>query len=271
MNNILVRRMLDAIDRQYCEAMTLRTVSAQVGRQPAHLGRLFRQEVGVTFREYLTRGRLERATELIREGVKIEAIALSVGYRSKKNFYQQFKRHYGTTPLPYRSQAVPAVSEPRGILRARLGPEPIRRESDVSLGALVSTVRISNRAWRLAVRAQRLMLKHFNRLRIGILLTNEVGRYLGANPAATTLTGYSLNELRQLSPEDLFADSLSMETRGVWQFLMLRPDPPDQSLNATVRTKAGEGISIRLVTFRNFLWGRRELSAMLGEQVAAAV
>jgi len=115
------------------------------------------------------------------------------------------------------------------------------------------------------------MLKHFNRLRIGILLTNDVGRYVGANPAATSLTRYSLNELRALSPEDLFADPLSMETRGVWQFLMLRPDPPDQSLNAIVRTKAGEGISIRLVTFRNFLWGRRELSAMLGEQVAAAV
>ena len=269
MNNILVRRMLDAIDRQYSEALTLRKVSAQVGRQPAHLGRLFRQQVGLTFREYLTRVRLERATGLIREGVKIEATALSVGYRSKKNFCQQFKRHYGTTPLPYRSQAVPAVSERGGILRARLGPE--RRESDVSLGALVSTVRISNRAWRLAVRAQRLMLKHFNRLRIGTLLTNEVGRYVGANPAATSLTGYSLNELRQLSPEDLFVDPLSMETRGVWQFLMLRPDPPDQSLNAIVRTKAGEGISVRLVTFRNFLWGHRELSAMLGEQVAAAV
>ena len=105
MNNILVRRMLDAIDGQYSEAMTLRTVSAQVGRQPAHLGRLFRQEVGVTFREYLTRVRLERATGLIREGVKIEAIALSVGYRSKKNFYRQFKRRFAMTPFAYAAHA----------------------------------------------------------------------------------------------------------------------------------------------------------------------
>ena len=113
----LVQRMLDAISRQYSEAMTLRTVSAHVGRQPAYLGRLFRQEVGVTFREYLTKVRLEHATGLIRDGVKIEAIALCVGYRSKKNFYQQFRRRYGTTPLPYRYQAAPAASEPDRLLR----------------------------------------------------------------------------------------------------------------------------------------------------------
>ena len=269
MNNILVRRMLDAIDGQYAEAITLRTVSAHLGRQPAYLGRLFHQEVGLTFREYLTRVRLERATGLIQEGVKIEAIALSVGYRSKKNFYQQFKRHYGTTPLPYRSQAAPQPANTPAF-SAGLKPEPARRDTDVSLGALVSTVRISNRAWRMAVRAQRLMLKHFKRLRIGMLLTDDAGQYVGANPAATSLTGYSLGELRQLSPEGLFLGTLNMETRCVWQFLMVRADPPAHSLNATVRTKAGEGISVRVATFRNFLWGRRELSTMLGAVVAAA-
>jgi len=56
----------------------------------------------MTARECLTRVRLEHAADLICAGVKIEAVALTVGYRSKKNFYQRFKRHYAATRLQYR-------------------------------------------------------------------------------------------------------------------------------------------------------------------------
>jgi transcriptional regulator GlxA family with amidase domain len=42
--------------------------------------------------------------------VKVEAVSLLVGYRSKKNFYRQFKRRFGTTPFAHRT--VTAVSEP---------------------------------------------------------------------------------------------------------------------------------------------------------------
>jgi AraC-like DNA-binding protein len=62
---------------------------------------MFRREVGVPMREWLTRVRLDHAAALIREGVKVEAVSLLVGYRSKKNFYRQFKRRFGTTPFAY--------------------------------------------------------------------------------------------------------------------------------------------------------------------------
>jgi AraC-like DNA-binding protein len=42
---------------------------------------------------------------LIREGVKIEAVAHQVGYRSKKNFYRQFKRRFAMTPFAYAAHA----------------------------------------------------------------------------------------------------------------------------------------------------------------------
>jgi two-component system, response regulator YesN len=109
-NNIIVRRMLDVIEREYANVVTLRTLSSTVGRQPAYLGRLFRQEVGSTARDYLTRVRLEHAAALIRDGVKIEAVALSVGYRSKKNFYQQFRRKFGTTPVLFRAHEAADIS-----------------------------------------------------------------------------------------------------------------------------------------------------------------
>jgi two-component system response regulator YesN len=109
-NNNLVRQMLEQIDSDYARAITLRTMSAAIGRHPAYLGHVFHREVGLSAREYLTRVRLEHAAALIRDGVKIEAVALIVGYRSKKNFYQRFKRFYGTTPVRYR---IGSVSETR--------------------------------------------------------------------------------------------------------------------------------------------------------------
>ena len=79
MPNYLVQRMLEEIERDYAQPITLRTISVTIGRQPAYLGRVFQHEVGSSVRGYLTRVRLEHAAELVRDGIKIEAVALSVG------------------------------------------------------------------------------------------------------------------------------------------------------------------------------------------------
>ena len=96
-----VRRMLDRIEQSYSEPITLHWFAADLHRQGAHLGAMFRREVGVPMREWLTRVRLDHAAALVREGVKIEAVSMLVGYRSKKNFYRQFKRRFGTTPFAH--------------------------------------------------------------------------------------------------------------------------------------------------------------------------
>lgn len=100
-----VSRMLDVIETSYAERITLNSLASMLNRQSAYLGQLFRREVGMTVRQWVTRVRLDHATVLIRDGVKIEAVALIVGYRSKKNFYRQFRRRFATTPFEYGRQA----------------------------------------------------------------------------------------------------------------------------------------------------------------------
>ena len=107
-----VRRMLDVIETSYADRITLHTLSTSLNRQSAYLGHLFRKEVGMTVRQCLTRVRLQRAATLIKEGVKIEAVALTVGYRSKKNFYRQFKREFAITPSQYGRQTPAVAGEP---------------------------------------------------------------------------------------------------------------------------------------------------------------
>jgi AraC-like DNA-binding protein len=94
--------MIDRIEKSYSERTTLKTVSAGVRGKPETLGRLFQHLVGVSVHDYVTRVRLDHAAHFVRAGLKIEAVAHSVGYRSKKNFYRQFSKRFGVTPENYR-------------------------------------------------------------------------------------------------------------------------------------------------------------------------
>lgn len=84
----------------------------------------FRRRYGVSLREYQRIARVTCAVPHVRSGVKIEAVALEAGYRSKKDFYKVFKQVTGLTPVQFRnlpsSRAVQLVSDARGrlVLRA---------------------------------------------------------------------------------------------------------------------------------------------------------
>src|SRR5215468_9262368 len=111
-----VQRMLDQIHQNYTQRLTLGTLAKTLERQSAYLGRLFREAMGVTVHEYITRARMMFGAAQVRSGVKVEAVALDLGYRSKKNFYRQFKRRFGMTPEVYR-QRHDADGEGRAVER----------------------------------------------------------------------------------------------------------------------------------------------------------
>ena len=120
--------MLEVIERAYAEHVTLDMLAGTLGRQAAYLGRLFHKEIGITVRECVTRVRLEHAAMLILNGAKIEAVALGVGYHSKKNFYRQFKRHFGVTPDAFRrsGDASAALARVEALRHTRMAPPPQR-------------------------------------------------------------------------------------------------------------------------------------------------
>jgi len=58
--------------------------------------------VGMTFVEYLTRVRLEKAIDLMRQGrLKVYETAKLVGYENPKYFARVFRRHTGRSPRDY--------------------------------------------------------------------------------------------------------------------------------------------------------------------------
>lgn len=105
-----VLRAAEIIKQRYQQPLTTSTLAAELGRDRSYLATLFRRETGQTLHRYITDVRLQDAAERILQGEKIEAVALQVGYRSKKSFYRQFRARTGLTPTAFRRLHASALS-----------------------------------------------------------------------------------------------------------------------------------------------------------------
>lgn len=85
------------------ENLSLEKVAEEVQISPAYLSRLLKQEVGVSFVDYLTQIRVKRAVQLMNDPtLKVYEVAEQVGYRSQHYFSTAFKKVLGVSPIEYR-------------------------------------------------------------------------------------------------------------------------------------------------------------------------
>lgn len=74
------------------------------GYSPRYLQNLFREKVGMGFRDYLDRLRINEAQSLlVTTDQSIESISFSVGYESQRSFFRKFKDKTGMTPGEWRT------------------------------------------------------------------------------------------------------------------------------------------------------------------------
>ncbi len=102
-----VDRALDFIHSNYWRALRLHDVAEETSLTKYHFTRLFHQSVGVTFREYLIRFRIEKAKQLFQSQPyrSVTSVAHAVGFGTLRSFESQFKRHTAQTPSAYRNRA----------------------------------------------------------------------------------------------------------------------------------------------------------------------
>ncbi|WP_337100545.1 AraC family transcriptional regulator [Paenibacillus sp. YIM B09110] len=86
------------------EDLSLEAVSAKVFLSPKYLSKLFKEEIGVTYTDYIASQRMERAKVLLeKNNMTIEQIANTVGYATAAYFIKKFKEMHGCTPGNYLS------------------------------------------------------------------------------------------------------------------------------------------------------------------------
>lgn len=98
-----VRRALACIHADLARPPGLKDVAAMLGIHPVSLCRLFKKEVGMTFREYALRVRIRSAVRrLIGSESSIKEISYDLGFRRPAVFSKAFKRLMGCCPKTYR-------------------------------------------------------------------------------------------------------------------------------------------------------------------------
>ena len=85
--------------------LSVDTLSQKCGMSDTYFRRLFVQELGETPQKYVSRLRLEKATELLRSGYySVSEIAAMCGFNNPNYFSLFIKKETGLSPLQYRKQ-----------------------------------------------------------------------------------------------------------------------------------------------------------------------
>ncbi|MFO7612824.1 MAG: response regulator [Clostridia bacterium] len=101
------RQIAKVMDDKYRDSeFSLRKLAAEVSLSPGYLSTLFKDIFGITFHDYLTSLRLERAKILLLSSdLKNYEVAAQVGFEDPNYFSTAFKRRFGKPPGEYRGSA----------------------------------------------------------------------------------------------------------------------------------------------------------------------
>ena len=101
----VLKKALEYIEENYTqETLSLNTVAGEVNVSANYFSAIFSQAMEVTFVEYVTQKRMERAKKLLRQTEKHSGdIALEVGYKDPHYFSFVFKKTQGCSPREYRA------------------------------------------------------------------------------------------------------------------------------------------------------------------------
>lgn len=101
--NPYIRRAMQHIASNYAKPLTVESVALEVGLSPSYFSKLFRETVGISFREHLNRIRIEESKQLLLlTDISMIDIALSVGFSDQSYFCRVFRRVTGMAPGQFR-------------------------------------------------------------------------------------------------------------------------------------------------------------------------
>lgn len=91
------------INTNYMKELSLDDISAYCNISSYYFSKLFKQETGENFVEYLNRVRIDNAKKMLNEtDSSVKEICFSVGYSDPNYFSRAFKKYAGVTPTEYK-------------------------------------------------------------------------------------------------------------------------------------------------------------------------
>lgn len=102
--NESIQLCLEFINREFGKSITLSDIAQSCQISPFYLNKCFKETVGETPIQYLTKVRIRRSTELLTQTVQsVDAIARQCGFKNANYYAKVFKKIMDMSPTEYRS------------------------------------------------------------------------------------------------------------------------------------------------------------------------
>ena len=101
--NHMIQKAKEYIDGHFNKDLSLDDISRELNISPYYFSKLFKEETGENFVEYLNMRRIEAAMEMLKNPeISIKEIGTDCGYSDPNYFSRIFKKYQGVTPTEYR-------------------------------------------------------------------------------------------------------------------------------------------------------------------------
>ncbi len=99
----IIEKALKYINKNYTRDISLDDISMEIDVTPYYFSRIFKEEMGVNFIEYVTGLRINKAKELLtNDTYSMKEICKLVGYSDPNYFSRTFRKHEGVSPSEYK-------------------------------------------------------------------------------------------------------------------------------------------------------------------------
>jgi two-component system response regulator YesN len=104
-NTQVLAQAIEFLRQNYQRSLRLEDIAQAVFLSPCYLSHIFKEEIGITIMEYLTRLRIEEAKRLLcNPRFTVVQVADSIGYGDPSYFTKVFKKSEGITPSQFKQR-----------------------------------------------------------------------------------------------------------------------------------------------------------------------
>jgi AraC-like DNA-binding protein len=102
-----IQNILYFVRNEFSKNITLDMAAANVNLSKYYFDRIFKREIGVSFKQYVNIYRLCKSAELLRSSNDLVSyICFDIGFNDISNFIKQFRRYLGCSPIKYRTCSI---------------------------------------------------------------------------------------------------------------------------------------------------------------------